>query len=208
MIRVYFADDSPLILEGLHSLLSMEKDIKLAGQSRNGESCLAFLLKHPADVVLLDTTLPDISGMDLCAAIKIKYPETKVLGLSFLRERKYITGMLESGASGFVLKNADKEELVHAIHAVHSGEIYLSDEVEKAMEQEDRFGRNRLSHLTKREKEVLLLIAEGNTNQEIAERLYISAATVDSHRRNLLSKLRARNTAMLIKYAVENKLLA
>jgi len=155
----------------------------------------------------VDSILPDISGIDLCAAIKAKYPEVVVLGLSFFKERQYVTGMMDSGASGYVLKDADKEELLQAIHDVHAGKTYLSVDAAQAMKEESRPAGKRYPHLTRREKEILLLIAEGYTNPEIAEKLFISATTVDSHRKNLLAKLNARNSAMLVKCAIDRKLL-
>lgn len=188
-------------------MLCYERDIELVGQARDGKSCLAFLVSHTADIILMDISLPDISGIDLCAAIKAKYPGIMVLGLSFFKEGKYVAGMLKNGASGYVLKSTDKEELLQAIHDVHAGKTYLSSEAEQAVKYESYNGRNHSPHLTRREKEVLLLIAEGNTNPEIAEMLFISAATVDSHRKNLLAKLNVRNTAMLIKCAIDHQLL-
>lgn len=207
MIRLYFVDDHPLILEGLHALLSLEKDIELAGGTRTGESCLNFLLHQTADVILLDTMLPDISGPELCTVIKKSHPEVMVLGLSYHKDYSGIHDMLESGASGCLMKNADKEELLKAIHDVYEGHTYLSAGLEEALLQEGAIARTRQLHITKREKEVLWLIANGHTNHEIAEKLFISSDTVDSHRRNLLGKLKARNTAMLIKCAIDNKLL-
>lgn len=207
MIRLYFVDNHPLVLEGLSSLLRSETDIELVGQTRNGQSCLSFLSDHSIDVIIMDSILPDISGIDLCAAIKAKYPDVVVLGLSFFKEKQYVSGMLHSGASGYVMKNADKEELLQAIHAVHAGKTYLSFDAEQAMKEEPRPSGKRYPHLTRREKEILLLIAEGYTNPEIAEKLFISATTVDSHRKNLLAKLNARNSAMLVKCAIDRKLL-
>lgn len=207
MIRLYFVDNHPLVLEGLCSLLRSESDIELVGQTRHGQSCLSFLIDHSIDVILMDSILPDISGIDLCAAIKAKYPEVIVLGLSFFKEKQYVSGMMDSGASGYVLKDADKEELLLAIHAVHAGKTYLSVDAAQAMKEEGRPAGKRYPHLTRREKEILLLIAEGYTNPEIAEKLFISATTVDSHRKNLLAKLNARNSAMLVKCAIDRKLL-
>lgn len=208
MIRLYFVDDQPLVLEGLRSLLRSESDIELVGQTRNGQSCLSFLLDNSTDVILMDSILPDISGSDLCATIKARYPDTMVLGLSSFKERKYVSSMMDSGASGYLLKNADKEELLQAIHLVHAGKTYLSSGAAQAIQPaEQPANGQRNPHLTKREKEILLLIAEGYTNPEIAEKLFISATTVDSHRKNLLAKLNARNSAMLVKCAIDNQLL-
>ena len=201
MIRLYFVDNHPLILEGLRALLDGTEDITVAGQARNGATCLSFLAHHPIDMLLTDVCLPDIDGMDLCASIKLEHPEIKILALSSCRDGKYITEMIRHGASGYVLKDADREELLEAIHTVNKGGTYFSPGIWPL--EEGHKGKG----LTRREKEVLALIAEGNTNPEIAEKLFISADTVNSHRKNLLAKLEVRNTAMLIKYAVDNNLL-
>ncbi|WP_143307141.1 response regulator [Chitinophaga vietnamensis] len=207
MIRLYFVDDHPLILEGLRSLLCLEKDMQLDGETRTGKACLNFLLHHSPDVILLDTRLPDISGAELCTIIKRRYPQVMVLGLSYHKEYNSIAAMLESGASGCLMKNADKAELLKAIHAVYEGKTWLSEEIAELLRKEGGNGGMLPLHITKREKEVLSLIANGHTNHEIAEKLFISTDTVDSHRRNLLGKLNARNTAMLIKCAIDHKLL-
>jgi DNA-binding NarL/FixJ family response regulator len=207
MIRLYFLDNHPLILEGLHSILSIEHDISLVGQSRTGAGCLNFLLCNSVDIILMDTCLPDINSQELCANIRIAYPTVSILILSSMKEVHYIAELLRSGASGYVLNNADKDELLLAIHTVYEGEIYLSPDIREAIKTQQQNSRRHLPPLTRREKEVLFLIAEGNTNTEIAEMLFISADTVNSHRKKLLSKLEVKNTAMLIKYAVDHKLL-
>ncbi|SFW54958.1 response regulator [Chitinophaga sancti] len=201
MIRLYFVDNHPLILEGLRALLKGAPDIFVAGQARNGTSCLTFLSENAIDVILTDVCLPDIDGLDLCAAIKVEYPMVRVLALSSCKDAKYITAMIAHGASGYVMKDADGAELLEAIHTVHNGGTYFSPGVSQLLDEEKKH------HITRREREVLYLIAEGNTNPEIAEKLFISADTVNSHRKNLLAKLEVKNTAMLIKYAVDNKLL-
>ncbi|WP_343673960.1 response regulator transcription factor [Chitinophaga sp.] len=201
MIRLYFVDNHPLILEGLRALLKGAPDIIVAGQARNGATCLSFLSEHAIDLILTDVCLPDIDGLDLCAAVKLEYPAIKILALSSCRDVKYITEMMAHGASGYVMKDADREELLEAIHTVYNGGTYFSPGVNQLL------GEGKKHHLTRREKEVLWLIAEGNTNPEIAEKLFISADTVNSHRKNLLAKLEVKNTAMLIKYAVDNNLL-
>src|SRR5690349_20522857 len=133
----------------------------------------------------MDINLPDMNGIDLCKEIRTKYPGIKVLGLSTFNQGSYITKMMENGASGYVLKNADRHELMHAIREVYKGNRYLSEEAGQVLRtQEDKAN---LPALTRREKEVLELIAEGLTNPEIASKLYISLSTVDSHRKNLLA---------------------
>jgi len=205
MIRVFIVDDHPLVQEGLRSLLANEQGIELCGFAMTAQSCLGFFINNTADVILMDINLPDMSGIDLCAAIKTKYPGIMVLGLSTLNQGSYVNKMLEKGASGYVIKNAGKEELIEAIREVNKGKTYLSFEAGQAMRKDNSTAQIPL--ITRREKEILCLIAEGFTNPEIAEKLFISSSTVDSHRKNLLSKMNMKNTASLIKFAVENKLI-
>ncbi|MBV7530709.1 response regulator transcription factor [Chitinophaga sp. sic0106] len=202
MARLFFVDDHPLILEGLRALFHLEQDIDIKGEARTGAACLHLLVNNPVDLLLLDTALPDVNSADLCTTIRQLYPGTSILALSYNRNDPNILRMLDNGASGCLIKNADKQELMTAVHTILSGHTFLSP----ALEADIRAVRQHL-HITKREKEVLSLIADGNTNHEIAEKLFISADTVDSHRRNLMGKLNARNTAMLIKCAFANRLL-
>jgi DNA-binding NarL/FixJ family response regulator len=202
MIRLYFVDDHPLILEGLRSLLCLEEDLQLTGGTRDANTCLSFLMHHSADVVILDNSLPENNSATLCAMIKARFPHVNVLALCYQKEYSGINIMLESGASGCLMKNADKTELLSAVHAIYAGQQYLSAEVAQVLKE-----KTQQLHITKREKEVLWLIANGYTNHEIAGKLFISTDTVDSHRRKLLGKLNARNTAMLIKCAIDQRLL-
>lgn len=207
MIRVFITDDHPLVLEGLRSLLSNEKEIELAGYATNGQSCIDYFTNNTADVILMDIGLPDMSGIDLCEAIKTRHPEVMVLALSSYNEGHYINAMMEKGASGYVIKNADKEELLQAIHEVNKGRTFLCFEAGHAARKESNSTKKLLPPLTRREKEVLQLIAEGYTNPEIAEKLFVSSATVDTHRKSLLAKLDVKNTALLIRFAMEHKLV-
>ena len=207
MIRVFIVDDHPVVIEGIHSLVQHEKDIEWAGQAMNAQSCLGFFVNNTADIILMDINLPDTSGVDLCAIIKEKYRGIFILGLSTFNQGLYIKKMMENGASGYILKNSSKEELLKAIHAVCEGRIYFSGEVSEVLKQYQRFSETKLPVLSRREKEVLELIAEGYTNPQIAEKLFVSPFTVDSHRKNLIAKLNAKNTASLIRFAVENKLI-
>ncbi len=205
MIRVFIVDDHPLVQEGLRSLMASEKGIELCGYAMTAQSCLGFFVNNTADVILMDINLPDMSGIELCKAIKTKYPGVMVLGLSTLNQGSYVNKMIENGASGYVIKNAGKEELIEAIQEVNKGKTYLSFEAGQAMRKDNSTAQIPL--ITRREKEILCLIAEGFTNPEIAEKLFISSSTVDSHRKNLLSKMNMKNTASLIKFAVEKKLI-
>ncbi len=168
MIRVFIVDDHPLVQEGMRSLLGNEKGIELCGYAMNAQSCLNFFVNNTADVILMDINLPDMNGIDLCKEIKTKYPGIMVLGLSTFSQGSYVTKMMENGASGYVLKNADKEELLEAIWLVNKGKTYLSFEAGQALRKDQ--SSNVLPLITRREKEILTLIAEGFTNPEIAEK--------------------------------------
>lgn len=207
MIRIFIVDDHPVVIEGIRGLIQHENDMELAGHAMNAQSCLGYFVNNTADVILMDINLPDVGGVELCAMIREKYPGIMVLGLSTFNQGLYIKKMMESGASGYILKNAPKEELLEAIRAVHGGNIYFSGEVGEALQKYQRSSSVEQPVLSRREKEILELIAEGYTNPQIAGKLFISQFTVDSHRKNLLAKLSVKNTASLIRYAVEQKLI-
>jgi DNA-binding NarL/FixJ family response regulator len=207
MIRVFIVDDHPVVIEGIHSLLQHEKDIEWVGQAKNAQSCLGFFVNNTADVVLMDISMPDMNGIDLCAIMKEKYPGIFILGLSTFNQGLYIKKMMENGASGYILKNTSKEELIKAIHSIHEGGIFFNGEVGEALTAHQKSSRAELPMLTNREKEILQLIAEGFTNPQIAEKIFLSPFTVDTHRKNLLAKLNVKNTASLIRLAVEQKLI-
>jgi DNA-binding NarL/FixJ family response regulator len=207
MIRVFIVDDHPVVIEGIHSLVKNEKDIEWAGQAMNAQSGLGFFVNNTADVVLMDISMPGMDGVALCAVMKEKYPGIFILGLSTFNQGLYIKKMMENGASGYILKNSSKEELIKAIHTVYEGGIYFSGEAGEALQEYQRSSKQELPALTSREKEILELIAEGYTNPQIAEKIFLSSFTVDSHRKNLLAKLNVKNTASLIKLAVERKLI-
>jgi len=207
MIRVFIVDDHPVVVEGIHSLLQYEKDIEWAGQAMSAQSCLGYFVNNTANIVLMDINLPDINGVELCKTLKEKYPGIFILGLSTYNQGLYIKKMMENGASGYILKNSSKDELLKAIHAVHEGGIYFSGEVGEALQQYQQSSEVAVPALSRREKQVLELIAEGYTNPEIAGKLFVSQYTVDSHRKNLTAKLKVKNTAMLIRFAIQHKLI-
>jgi DNA-binding NarL/FixJ family response regulator len=207
MISVFIVDDHPVVIEGIHALLQNEKDMAWVGQAMNAASCLGFFVNNTADVVLMDISMPGMDGVELCGVMKEKYPGIMILGLSTFNQGLYIKKMMENGASGYILKNSSKDELIRAIHAVQEGHIYFSGEVGMALQEYQKSAARELPVLTAREKEVLELIAEGYTNPQIAEKIFLSPFTVDSHRKNLLAKLGVKNTASLIRLAVEKKLI-
>ncbi|MBO9684709.1 MAG: response regulator transcription factor [Flavisolibacter sp.] len=202
-IKVFITDDHYLVIEGIHSLLQNESNIELVGHAMNAASCLAYLEQHLPDIILMDISLPDKNGIDLCKEVKEKYPSVFIIGLSTFNQQSFIQKMMSNGASGYVLKNATQEELMLAIETVAKGKTFLSHEAAQSL-------RKKIAGvpvLTSREKEVLELIAEGLTNNEIAKKLFISITTVDTHRKNLLAKFEAKNIASLIKAAMQMQLI-
>ena len=192
-----------MVIEGIRSLLQNEPSIEWMGHASNAASCLAFLQKQQPDVLLMDISMPDVNGIDLCKQVKEKYPSVFVIGLSTFNQLSFISKMMDNGASGYLLKNASKQELMDAIYHVAKGDVYLSDEAASTLQNTT----SAAPVITRREKEVLELIADGLTNAEIAAKLFISVTTVDSHRKNLLTKFEVKNTAALVKTAAHLNLL-
>ncbi len=209
MIKILIVDDHKMFVQGLESILSKEEDIEIVHRCHEGKDVFNMELLDRIDIILLDINLPDISGIEICRRILKLKDHIKILVLSMHDEESYITEVLKSGALGYVLKNTGRKELVTAIRTVASGRTYFSEDItntimngllnnnRKAKPQEKQVPK-----ITRREKEVLDLIMEENTNQEIAGKLFISLKTVEAHRSNLLSKLNARNTAGMVKKAI------
>ncbi len=205
MTKVLIVDDHNVVIEGILSLLQNSDEITMVGTAQNAVNCLDFLKKKEVDVVLMDINLPDMSGLDLCKTVKQSYPEIKVLALSTFNQASYINKMIANGASGYLLKNISKDELLEAIKTVSDGKNYNSFEVNEIIKLSKNTSNAPI--LTKRETDILKLVAEGLTNPQIGEKLFISPDTVDSHRKNLHTKLGVNNTALLVRYAVENGLV-
>lgn len=206
MIRTFIIDDHPLVLAGIQSLLADSSVVEISGTATDGYIALEALKNSDAEVALTDINLGDLNGIELCSMLKKAKPGLKILGLSTFKERSYITRMLEAGASGYLLKNSSREELEEGITAAWRGRMYMSAEV-SAVITSPAAKSSPLPMLTAREKEVLELISEGLTNQEIASKLFVSPLTVDSHRKNLLTKFGVKNTAHMVKVAFEHRLL-
>ena len=207
MPNIFIVDDHPMVVAGLQSLLEKLENISVAGAVSNAFDAIPFLRKNKVDIILLDINLPDISGIDLCKKINNEFPAIKILGISTFSERSYISRMIENGASGYLIKSASAEEIADAIKTVLDGKLYLSLSMEHIMRPLSTLPEGSLPAITKREKEILILIAEGLTTNQMAEKLFISPLTVESHRKNLLTKLNVNNTATLIRLAVENQLV-
>lgn len=204
-IKLAIVDDHPMILEGLKSLL--EKDTKFHVFSfTKGAAVIDFIQENKIDVVLLDIVLSDGNGLDFCKIIKQKAPQSIVIALSNQAERSIIFRFLENGGNGYILKNADSQEIIEGIEKALIGDLALSKEVQEIMLRTSVTDFE-LPRLTKREKQILQAIAKGNTSAEIAEQLFISVITVETHRRNLLQKFKAKNMMELVKIATENQLI-
>jgi len=204
--KVFIVDDHPMVIEGLVSMIRTEPTIEYVGYATSATSCLGYFVGGMADVVLMDINLPDKSGMELCRELKNRFQHLQILAISSYNQGSYVKDMMEHGASGYIFKNAAKEELIEAISKVASGQQYLSNGASFAMREEKK-RESSLPVITKREKEVLQLIADGLTNSQIAEKLFVSVSTIDSHRKSLMAKLNTNNTASLLKTSIELGLL-
>ena len=200
MTQIFIVDDHLMVIEGIRSLLFAQEGIECLGHAIDGASCMAFLEENKPDIILMDINLPDTSGIDLCKIVKKQYPAISILALSTYSQMTVVRNMLANGASGYLLKNASKEEILEAIAMVKAGGQYLCMEVAEAL----KLPQNTDPLITRREKEVLILICEGFTNPEIAEKLFVSLPTINTHRKSLLAKLKARNVAALVKIAMQN----
>lgn len=206
-ICVFIVDDHPMVVEGIKSLLEAAEGFVIAGTAHSGSEAIQKIETSLPDVVLTDINLPDMNGIELCKQIKQAFPHIRVLGLSNFKERSYITRMVESGASGYLLKNIPGKQLETAVRMAFEGQMYMDMEVMQMVVRPDATDPTLIPRMTRREKEVLNLIAEGLTNGEISEKLFISPLTVDSHRKNLLAKFSVKNTAALVKFAISNNLI-
>jgi DNA-binding NarL/FixJ family response regulator len=212
MINVLIADDHKIFRDGLISLMDGEPDLKVVGEAADGKEVMEKLPLVKPDLILMDISMGEAGGIQTTQMVRERYPEVRILVLSMHSETSYILKMLELGASGYLLKDAGKNEMLSAIRTVASGNSYYSSQVSaKLVEALTKKGKAPRRQddipLTPRELEMLKLIAEEYSNQEIADKLFISIRTVDTHKRNLLEKLKVKNTAGLVKYALKKGLL-
>lgn len=208
-IQVVLADDHQLFRNGLKILLDAFKEFSVVAEASNGEDVIKILNNCNCDVILMDIDMPLMDGVEATRrSVKIN-PDIKIIALSMYGEEEYYYRMVDAGAKGFILKDSDISEVRDAIITVHNGGTYFSQELlyDVIQKFKTRETENRIANLSKREKEILLKICEGLSNQEIADNLFISKRTVDKHRANLLSKTNSKNTASLILYAIKNKII-
>ncbi|MFC5046850.1 response regulator [Aquimarina hainanensis] len=209
-IKILIVDDHVLFLQGITSLIKGKENIDIRGTATNGKELLFLLEKEVVDMIILDIGMPEMDGIEVSKVIKKKYPEVKILIISTHNNVQMISRLIRIGVDGYLLKNTEKREMYRAIDQVYSGASFFSAEIiRRQKENEGKLKKERQSvtELSKREKEILRLIAQGYTTIEISEKAFISQNTVNTHRRNLLSKLQVKNTAGLVKYAVENGFL-
>lgn len=208
MIHILIAEDHQVLVDGIRSMLQDQPDMLIVGEAVSGPEVFDVLRYQKVDVILLDLELPGMSGEEVCKELPHSYPGVRPLILTMHQERERIATLLDLGAKGYLFKNTDKEELLAGIRTVMEGEIFLAKSVSETLMNEPESTENSyLPKITRRERQVLALIVEGLTNSEIADQLHISIKTVDSHRTNLLEKLRARNTASLVRIALEQDLI-
>ena len=210
MISVAITDDHPLILNGISGIIENEAGMSLFGTFLTAADLAEGLSDKQPEVLLLDINLPDASGLDLCKTYSKQYPSMNIIALTTFSQALIVKGMIQNGAMGYLLKNAPAEELILSIKKVHSGEQYLQNEVKEVL-LSAALGETKktsfIPKLTRREKEVLALIVDQLTTAEIAEKLFVSPKTVESHRLHLIQKLGVRNTAGLVKEALLKGLL-
>ena len=206
-IKIVICDDHPLITQGLQSAMGNKSNMNIVATANSGEELKKVLSQTETEVLLLDINLPDASGIDLCSEIKKHYPQTKIIALSNHNERSVILRMLAKKASGYLVKSASITEIENAIKEVHSGGIYFGAEAKNILASLAGDVMEVIPPITKREKEVLKLIAEGFTSAQIAERLFITSQTVDSHRKNLMSKFSVNKSVNLLHKAKDLGLL-
>jgi DNA-binding NarL/FixJ family response regulator len=214
IIRILIADDHTMFVDGIHSILQNVKDIRVVGRCFEGPAVIDFVKEQDVDIILLDVNLPGMSGIEVTKELQKSKPKIKILAISMFNEESYVTEILNHGASGYILKNTGREELLKAIRTVQGGKSYFSKDVTQTimkglMNQRKSGSKSEKFYpkISRREREVLKLIAQEFTTQEIANQLFISLKTVESHRSSLLSKMNARNSAGMVRIAMENNLL-
>ena len=207
MIRLFLVDDHPVLRDGLRALFQQDPSLQVVGEAENGEQLIAQLPTTPCDVVLLDLHMPGLDGLATTLRLRAEFPDVRILILSMADHERAIGQVLAAGASGYVLKNAGHEEIVAGVRAVAAGQRFLCSELGLTMLEKLLAGVSEpvpmsMSGLTAREQEILRLVTDGLTTAQIAEKLYTSPRTVESHRQNIMEKTGAKNTAALVKVAV------
>jgi DNA-binding NarL/FixJ family response regulator len=207
-IRVVLVDDHNLVRSGLRALLDSLPGIRVVGEADGGAAALELVRRAPPDVVITDISMKGMSGIELAASLKREFPQVQVIMLSMHAEERYVQGALRAGASAYLLKDAAEQELDLALRAVRRGESYLSPAVSRqVMDGYLQQAPQPAPSLTQRQREILTLLAEGNSAKEIAHRLQISVKTVEAHRAQIMERLQIRDIAGLVKYALSEGII-
>lgn len=206
-IKIVIIDDHPMVIAGIKMFLSKSDKFQVIASFTNALDVLEYAKLNQIDLILLDVFMPEINGIDMCKIIKQNYPNIVILGMSSQSERSLVMQFIQNGANGYLLKNASLEEFYDCIEKAIEGEIVFSNEVKMLISKPEISDFKKIPTLTRREKEILIHISKGKNTQEIADTLYLSFLTVQTHRRNILSKLQVKNVAELINVATKNRLL-
>lgn len=212
-VRMLLADDHGILRQTLRVCLAQQPDFELVGEAKDGLETMAQVEKLRPDLLLLDLSMPGLPGLEVLRRVRQRFPRTRVVVLSMHKDQAYVLRALQNGASGYVLKEADAADLVHAVREVMAGRSYLSPPfTESTLEEYKKKAANGdvdpYDLLTNREKEVLQLVAEGNTNPQVGKRLFINARTVETHRAHVMEKLGLKNHAELVRFAVSRGLVS
>ena len=212
-IRILLADDHKIVRDGLRTLIGKEAGMEVIGEAENGRKALKMAEKIRPNVVIIDVTMPDMNGIEATRKMVTEIPGVKVIALSMHSDRRFVLGMLEAGASGYLMKDCAFDELAKAVRSVSTGQTYLSPSIADVLVKGylDRVNEKlsvARSPLTEREREILQLLAEGRSSKEIAAHIGVSVKTVETHRRNMMQKLNMRSVAELTKYAIREGLIS
>lgn len=200
-------DDHPIVISGISGLLSDLENVEIVEKMQSGVTLLDYIKNNQVDLILMDIFLPVITGIDLCKAIKQKYPQVIIIGMSSQSERSLVMQFIQNGGNGYILKSASFEEFKNCINKAIESEIVFSDEVKTIVSQPVYEDLDTIPSLSRREKDIALLLSKGKQTQEIADELFLSFLTVQTHRRNILQKYKTKNVAELITLLLKNNLL-
>jgi DNA-binding NarL/FixJ family response regulator len=215
-IKVLLVDDHQIVRDGIFALLIKEREIEIVGEASNGDELFEKLKFIKPDIIILDISLPKMSGIEIAGILKKDYPDLRIIVFSSYTDEETIFKSIRAGAKGFLPKDSMREDLVEAIKKVHQGFEYLSekipntilmDYIKKSGSKDDKYNNTKLGNLTKREREILKLIADGLSYKEVGAELFISVRTVETHKNNILQKLELKSTIDLVKFAIKNDLI-
>jgi len=205
--KTIIVDDHPIVISGISGLLSDLGSVEIVGKLQSGVKLVEYIEENEVDLILMDIFLPVINGVDLCKTIKQKYPQIVIIGMSSQSERSLVMQFIQNGGNGYILKSASFEEFKRCINKAIEGEIVFSDEVKAIISQPQSEDLEKIPSLSRREKDIVMLLSKGKSTQEIADDLFLSFLTVQTHRRNILQKYKTKNVAELMAFLLKNNLL-